>query len=347
MVRGSLVDILETADYEVLSACNGAIALRQLSDEYPDLIISDIMMPEMDGYSLYKHIREMDQGSDIPFIFLSAKADFKDIRHGMNIGADDYLTKPFKVKDLLQAINIRLDKKIKQKEKLDELTVSLAKYVPHELRTPLVSILGYTDCILSDYDSFSKGEILTMISQIKNSGDRLLDRIQKFITYADLQSFEINSEIERPKNQIVDIKKLIDRLAEKYFHKYPDVNYICNLEAREVKGEEYLLEYLFVELIENAFKFSSPDCDEPVTISSKHSNEEITVTISNCSTFKIPFRSIESIPAFKQFDRDINQQIGNGVGLSIAGKVCELCGIKSKIVSDNEKISISLTLSVN
>lgn len=347
MVRGSIVDILETADYEVLSASNGVGALQQLSDEFPDLIISDIMMPEMDGYSLYKQVREKEHGNEVPFIFLSAKADFKDIRYGMSLGADDYLTKPFKVRDLLQAITIRLDKRTRQKEMLDELAVSIAKYVPHELRTPLVSILGYAECILSDYDSFTKGEILTMISQIKNSGERLLGRIQKFITYADLQSTEYESDQRNKKFTTVNIGQLLDELFHKFSAKYPHVTYRAELEVTEITCVQYLLEYMMGELVENAFKFSPENSNALITVSTQNINDTIKITITNNSSFSIPYKSIESIPAFKQFDRDINQQIGNGVGLSIAGKVCELCGIKSEIISDNDDVAVSLYLGVN
>lgn len=107
-VRDNVAEILELANYDVETAENGKIGVAKAQSSLPDLIICDIMMPELDGYGVLYLLSKSPATSGIPFIFLSAKADKQDLRKGMNLGADDYLTKPFEEMDLLNAIEGRL-----------------------------------------------------------------------------------------------------------------------------------------------------------------------------------------------------------------------------------------------
>lgn len=120
-VRENTSEILELAGYEVVTAPNGKIGVELAQKEKPDLIICDIMMPELDGYGVLHILSKKDETAGIPFIFLTAKTEKIDIRKGMNLGADDYLTKPFDDTDLLNAIEARLKKSVMQ-QKLYEST---------------------------------------------------------------------------------------------------------------------------------------------------------------------------------------------------------------------------------
>ena len=109
-VRENIMEILQLANYEVLAAENGKIGVQMAIASVPDLIICDIMMPEMDGYEVLHMIRRNQTTVAVPFIFLTAKAEWIDLRKGMDMGADDYITKPFENIDLLNAIETRLQK---------------------------------------------------------------------------------------------------------------------------------------------------------------------------------------------------------------------------------------------
>ena len=109
-VRENTADILELEGYEVLTAENGKIGVELATQLLPDVIVCDIMMPELDGYEVLEELNKNPQTSSIPFIFLTAKTEKTDLRKGMNLGADDYLTKPFTEKELLEAIESRLKK---------------------------------------------------------------------------------------------------------------------------------------------------------------------------------------------------------------------------------------------
>ena len=107
-MRENIQEILELANYEVVSAENGRLGVDLIKNSHPDLILCDIMMPELDGYGALYYLSKDLSTSTIPFIFLSAKAEKVDMRKGMTLGADDYLTKPFNEMELLDAIETRL-----------------------------------------------------------------------------------------------------------------------------------------------------------------------------------------------------------------------------------------------
>lgn len=115
-VRDNIVEILELSGYKVIEAENGKVGVQKAQAELPDLILCDIMMPVMDGYGVLYILSKNKETSSIPFIFLTAKADAKEVREGMIKGADDYITKPFEELELLQAIEVRMERKSKLAE---------------------------------------------------------------------------------------------------------------------------------------------------------------------------------------------------------------------------------------
>jgi DNA-binding response OmpR family regulator len=110
VLRENTAEILELAGYNVLTASNGKSGIKTVQKYVPDIIVCDIMMPEIDGYETLKILSKNKKTNRIPFIFLSAKTEHKDVRKGMNLGADDYITKPFSEDELISAIASRLAK---------------------------------------------------------------------------------------------------------------------------------------------------------------------------------------------------------------------------------------------
>ncbi len=111
IVRENTAEILQFANYDVITASNGKIGVEKAQEHLPDLIVCDIMMPKLDGYAVYKILSKDTNCEKIPFIFLTAKTNHIDRRKAMELGADDYLTKPFAESELLGAIEIRLKKR--------------------------------------------------------------------------------------------------------------------------------------------------------------------------------------------------------------------------------------------
>ena len=122
-LRENTAELLELVGYQVITASNGKIGIEKVIKHIPDLIICDIMMPELNGYGVLQILSKNSSLNSIPFIFISAKTDALDIRKGMNLGADDYLTKPFDESELFSAIESRLDKAENQNKIVQEVTL--------------------------------------------------------------------------------------------------------------------------------------------------------------------------------------------------------------------------------
>src|ERR1700735_5049719 len=130
-IRENVVEILELAGYQVFAANNGKTGVDLAIKHLPDIILCDIMMPELDGYGVLYMLNKNPETAATPFVFLTAKAERVDLRKGMEMGADDYLTKPFDDMDLLNAIESRLKKKELQQnfysKSLDRLSNLIGK----------------------------------------------------------------------------------------------------------------------------------------------------------------------------------------------------------------------------
>ncbi len=130
-VRENLADILELSNYQVFTAEDGQTGVIRAKQFKPDLIVCDIMMPGMDGYEVLHALSDDHSTATIPFIFLTAKTERADIRLGMNLGADDYLTKPFEEKELLVAVSCRIKKSEFLKQEISRNFKGISSFMEH------------------------------------------------------------------------------------------------------------------------------------------------------------------------------------------------------------------------
>ncbi|MDY6802290.1 MAG: EAL domain-containing protein [Cyanobacteriota bacterium] len=196
-IRTNIQEILELGDFQPIAAANGRIGLELAKKHLPDLIICDVMMPEMDGLEVLENLRDEPKTSLIPFIFLSAKVEKMDQRKGMTLGADDYLTKPFTAEELLEAVAVRLERSAMQKAKLEEMTEQLkqAGDVDRLTGLPNESALGGDDGYLS-----------RSIAQIDRE-----NRLIPFLLVGLDRLNEINEQLGYSKGNIL-IKEVAERL---------------------------------------------------------------------------------------------------------------------------------------
>ena len=181
-MRENTEEILTLANYEVLTAANGKIGVELAQQEKPDLIICDIMMPELDGYGVLHILSKKEETERIPFIFLTAKTEKTDIRKGMTLGADDYLTKPFDDTDLLNAIEIRLRKSAMQ-QKVYEST-------PEGLDTFIKDAKGVLN--INDLGKDKKVKSLKKKTEVFAEGDMPLHLY--FIKSGNVKTFKSNPD---------------------------------------------------------------------------------------------------------------------------------------------------------
>ncbi len=133
VLKENTAELLEHYNYEVITATNGKIGIEAAITHVPDVIVCDIMMPEVDGYGVLETLVKMDSTKYIPFVFLSAKTERKDVRKGMNLGADDYITKPFKEDELINAIESRIAKAaILKDHKIEQESIGVKE---HDMRS--------------------------------------------------------------------------------------------------------------------------------------------------------------------------------------------------------------------
>lgn len=160
-MRENIQEILELADYEVVTAKNGKEGVEMVKKNHPDLIICDIMMPELDGYGVLYYLSKSAETSSIPFIFLSAKSEKADFRKGMNLGADDYISKPFEEMELLGAVESRLNKR-KRFESIQQLENKWDGF------KSAVTDLSALNVLLEDVSpkSFEKKEVIYAIGDL-------------------------------------------------------------------------------------------------------------------------------------------------------------------------------------
>lgn len=202
-IRENIAEILSLANYAVLEAENGKVGVEVAKREIPDLIICDIMMPQLDGYGVLRMLGSNTETASIPFIFLTAKSEKEDFRKGMNLGADDYLIKPFDDLELLDAVEMRLKKnehlkagfsknaeglnqfmqEAKAQENLEKLTTDKQKLQSFKKKQPLFSEGNYPNALYF----LNKGKVKTYKSN--EEGREYITNLYKdgdFIGYLDL-----------------------------------------------------------------------------------------------------------------------------------------------------------------
>ncbi|HEX6335017.1 MAG TPA: response regulator [Flavisolibacter sp.] len=129
-ILDNITEVLELSNYHVSRAENGRLGIEKAIETHPDLILCDIMMPEIDGYGVLHMVQHNPDLQSVPFIFLTAKTEPVDMRKGMALGADDYITKPFDATDLLNAIEIRLKKAEQLKQRMANMANGLREWTP-------------------------------------------------------------------------------------------------------------------------------------------------------------------------------------------------------------------------
>ncbi len=331
-LRLNLEDILQYNGFETATAKDGLEGYQKVVEFEPDIIISDVRMPELDGFGLLKKLQENSKTKLIPFIFLTAKVENEDVRAGMALGADDYITKPFKIQDVLDTINTRLEKRKYQSEKITNFKEDFFHNTSHNFRTPLVSIIGFSEILLNDYYNLDDEEILNIIRKIKRAGESLKEDINKFLFYSQYVS---EHEEEIAKNEIYDlntfqINSLLLKKAIEY-NREQDLQININPMQTNIKLE--LIEFMLVELVDNALKNSIEGTPIIVSMECKDGNNVFKVTDYGSG---INLSKIKNINGFTLQNFSKNNKYCLGISLTIIQKIVKLYKGFINIISENE-----------
>lgn len=335
---------LSLEDYDVLSANNGQIGVNLAYENKPDLIICDINMPIMDGYEVLKFIRNNPETMSIPFIFLTARGDKSDYRLGMELGADDFISKPYTDVEILNAVRTRLKKhgQIQQahKSELDQLRKNIASTLPHELKTPLSVILAYSEMLGKSFKEMEESEISEMIEAINSSGKRLLRMFNNYTFYTSLFDFKFDSNISKelltefPEQEIRRVISELEALNKKEY------NLLLKIEDKPISVLISHFKKITEELIDNAVKFS--DDNNEVQIQSYILNNKYYIEFNN-KGIEFPKDKIEKIGGFMQFGRTDFEQQGIGLGLAIVQKILVIYNGNISIESSNKNTTVTIS----
>jgi signal transduction histidine kinase len=344
-IRNSICEMLCAENFSVIAAEDGALGVQLAIEEIPDLVICDVMMPELDGYGVLYKLRENPSTQTLPFIFLSAKVAKEDLRLGMDLGSDDYLTKPFTRQELLSAITTRLAKQQaverQSQQKLDALRANITHSLPHELRTPLNAILNNSKLLRESYADTEPEEALQMLDEIHVCGQRLYRLIQNFLLYAELSRIEKEPRLARAlteRDEKSSTKDLLEEVAiEKatQYNRQGDLH--LELQPAWVRLGAAKVKKIAEEIIDNAFKFSS--AGSSVQVSTSVMENELNLFVID-SGRGMSAEQIDNVGAYMQFERKIYAQEGSGLGLTVAKMLTELHGGQLKIESIPSKQTI-------
>lgn len=344
-------EILELGNYNVWTAQNGVQGLERLqsSELPPDVIVSDIMMPHMDGFSFLSEVREQDQWVNIPFIFLTAKGEKADVQKGNTLGADVYLKKPFDAEDLLVAVNSRLERfqnmERVQQDNISQIKRRILVTLNHELRTPLTLVVAYAD-LLKDFnpENMTNSELITFLKGVNSGATRLRRLIENFILLVEIEEGDAAKTFAWRKYPIESLKDIVVDASRQILEQEANkITITVQDDLPKITADREFLTVIVRELIDNGVKFSGDKESVSVDISSV--DDQIQITVADGGTRKIPDDEIEKIwDPFYQINRELYEDQGSGSGLAIVHGLVDIHGGSRHIISTNNGTTVTVKL---
>ncbi|MDQ1267342.1 MAG: two-component system, sensor histidine kinase and response regulator [Bacteroidota bacterium] len=348
-------NILRNMNYKILVASDGAMALDIVSKKQPDIILLDIMMPEMDGFEVCRRLKNDEKNRDIPIIFLTSLKDTENIVEGFEAGGVDYITKPFKKEELLVRINTHLELKLSkdiiikqnkqlkalnstkeiQNRQLKELNATKDKFfsiISSDLRSPIISLINLAELLSGDLNQYSVKEIQQLAVQLHDSSIGLYKQLDNLLQWSRSQTGRIDFQPDT-----YDIFELLTRNIQ-------IVNDAAAEKKIEIKNlvepplvlyfDQNMINTVLRNLIANAVKFTNNGGE--VTLCSKDLGSSVEIIISDTGVgidkdkiaklFKIDttFRTVGTLG-----------ELGSGLGLLLCKEFLEWHGCVLKIESES------------
>jgi two-component system, sensor histidine kinase and response regulator len=337
ILRTEIVEWLTLEGYEAASASDGMEGINQAFHYLPDLIVCDITMPMLDGYGVLLELRSNPATGYIPFIFVTARAAYEDVRQGMDLGADDYITKPFTRLELLQAIQTRLAKKSVQEQHHQQqveqwqqafeqereqrlLKSKLVAMFSHDFRNPLASIMS-SNTLLRDYaDRMDEERRLTLFNRVEASVHQLLQMLDDMLIVAQMETGNLDFNPES-----LNIETFLQHIVEEFQTIYGETHslvYESQLNDM-VMADPRLLRQVATNLLTNAIKYSPLGSEVEVLL--ERQNGQVMLTVRDHG---IGVPVADQPHMFMAFQRasNVGEVRGTGLGLAIVKQAVDLHG---------------------
>lgn len=329
LVREIAQQTLQDAGYRVVAVGDGAEALAALDQVQPDLILSDVRMPRCDGFELLQRVRCDARHETTPFIIMSAKADTANQRMGMSLGADDYVTKPYRSADLLKTIRVRLTRAETVRDILRRQEYFLTQVLPHELRTPLTGIIGYSELMISmgaEGQAWTAEDLRHYGQIFGMAGRRLLRVAEDLSLWSWLESIRREQALGRSPELTTarlttDLVRRWGRDSAELYGRANDL--LVDVEPAMVRVPTEGLERVIAHLIDNAFKFSRPG--DPVNVEGRTVAGVLELRVRDVGR-GMSEEEVRAVGVTRQFGRDRFEQQGLGMGVGLARGFAELAG---------------------
>jgi len=322
-----VASFLKQAGYEINFALSGKIAISHIKKERFDLILLDIMMPEMDGFEVCENLKSDPETKDIPVIFLTAKTDIDSITQAFQVGGVDYITKPFNKAELLARVKTHL-KLQQQKGNLRELNATKDKFfsiIAHDLKSPLNQLLGLSEILQKEIESERTDDVIKLAKFINDSAKsgRLL--LENLLEWSRSQTGSINFDPE-----ILDLKSITNEVMRLNANnaKQKDIAIKSGIEKGVLAfADENMIKTILRNLISNAIKFTMKGGE--IILNAKQADEEVIYSVSDSGI------GMESDDLKKLFRIDVNplsigksKEKGTGLGLILCKEFIEINGGK-------------------
>lgn len=344
-----LFHILKKGEYRIAAASNGRQALDMIPEARPDLVLLDVMMPEMDGFEVCRQLKKNPAAADIPIIFLTAKAESTDIVKGFEIGAVDYVTKPFNPAELLARVKTHLELKF-SRETLHDLITARDKFfsiIAHDLRNPVQNLILSSDLLRYSYDSFDDTERKDYIQSFNNSANQISSLLETLLDWSRVQRGTM--ELYREKIDIsVLAADIVDLLKENAIKK--NITVSSKIQANTYAfADKNMIGTVIRNLVSNAVKFTYPGGEVKITAKTSSKDNFIEITVSDNGVGIKP----GDIPGLFRIDvhkktRGTANEKGTGLGLILCKEFVEKNNGTIKVVSTpGQGSDFTFTLPVN
>lgn len=315
---------LQKENYQTEIARSGEEAINAVQLHTPDAVLLDIMLPELNGWEVCRILRESSKGKSLPIIMLTALSDEEARIKGLSLGADDYLSKPYSMKELLLKVRKLVDKEqaIKQLEAREQDQDTALRYMVHELKNSLTTIGGFSSVALR-----------------KDHANKYLKTINIAVTHAEslLNDSSLLSRLEKGRECLfrekIDINPLVQETID-FFHdtaKQSNIEIIAvNSETSPVEGDKTAIRQIMINLISNAVKYNRSGGKVRVTFDDRNGWVDISIKDEGYG-----IRPDEHTRIFEKFYRAAGseRQKGAGLGLYIVKRLTEAMGGKVTVAS--------------
>ncbi len=336
--RQSVANLLRSRGHEVIEAANGLDGVKLARTHLPDVVVSDIVMSQVDGYAMTGVLRQHPTTADIPLVLITGEADLKGMRKGMTLGADDYIAKPFKMDELVASLELRVNRRralrADVEQKLACLGAGIGLKLPAELSGPLQELQEVARSLGAEGATRAPWELAGMAQTISVAGQRIQRRIDNLFLHAQLELFGTNPmHLDGLRHGFTeDAAALVSTAATQYS---TEAGRIKDLQLKLAPGSVAMAGLHFAKLVEellrNAFQYSP--LHTPVTVQCYNDGHDFLLTVTDRGRGM----SAEQLADLTQPAKAAAEPRVSGLGLPIARRLAELHGGKLILTSESGK----------